>query len=214
MFRFIRPKEILSLHFAWFFILNLTVFMSWLFSGSSHPWFLFVFFGWAIVLVAHYILISFKGAPQRYLYLHLSSCALINCLCFFIWLIYPTIAWFIWPFFGLGLPTVVHWSLFYHPGNYYRLHVIIFIDAQLLLFFTWVVTGMPFPWWIFPLVVWSAVLVAHSYLVKGAIQPPQATLPLGQAYSPPPEETFHSTPFVNQTTNNTPQYRPNVEYQL
>jgi len=214
---FIRPKETLSLHFAWFFILNLTVFMSWLFSGSSRPWFLFVFFGWAIFLVSHYILISYRGVPQRNLYLHLSCFALINGLCFFIWLSFPTIAWFIWPFFGLGLLAAIHWSLYHHPGNYYRLHVITFIDVQLLLFFTWVITGMPFPWWIFPLVVWSALLVAHTYLIKGDTAPPQATVPLAGTYSPPPEEPFHSTTFLNQDQSDgtqQQQYRPNVEYQL
>jgi len=182
----VRPKEVLSLHFAWYFVFNLCIFMSWLFSGSSKPWFLFVILGWGILLVTHYILVSYRDNPNRNLYLHLSVYSLINALCFFIWLIFPGMAWFVWPFFGLGLPAVVHWSLFYHPSNWYRLHLLVFIDVQLLLFFSWVVTGMPFPWWIIPLILWSLLLVLHAYKTQGVTNKPT----VGEAYQPPPEGPF------------------------
>jgi len=56
-----------------------------------------------------------------------------------------------------------HWSTHYYPGNYLRLHLYIFANVQLLLFFVWAITGASTtpPWFILPFIGWVIVLGIH-----------------------------------------------------
>jgi hypothetical protein len=51
-------------------------------------------------------------------------------------------------------------------GNLFRLHLLVFLDIQLLLFFSWAVFGRGFPWFSFPLFIWGALLIIHGYFHK------------------------------------------------
>jgi hypothetical protein len=52
------------------------------------------------------------------------------------------------------------------PRIGFRIHVAVYIGVQLLLLATWALTsdwdnGLPFPWFVFPLLGWGIGLAAH-----------------------------------------------------
>jgi hypothetical protein len=155
------------------------------------------------------------------LYLHLCTFTFINLICYFTWL--ATHQTFFWPiirycpsflisiflisfsFFGLALFLAIHWSLHNHPKDYFFLHLYIFGDIQLLLFFIWAVTGARFPWFIFPLGVFSVLLGIHSFFRKKR----QAAESQNDSLNQSPPEVVNvvvnpMTPVVSPSTATTP----------
>lgn len=118
------------------------------------------------MLGAHWAAIMFKDSPHRGLYIHLTMFTSLQLLLLVIFLnSYTRFPWFLISFFGTAIFPLVHWTLHYHPGNKFRLHLAIFADIQLLCFFTWL-ASKGFPWFYIVLFAWGAVLSLHYFINK------------------------------------------------
>jgi hypothetical protein len=49
-----------------------------------------------------------------------------------------------------------------------QVHAAVFVFIQLLLLAIWALTGADFPWFVFPLLGWAAVLAGHAVAVRGS----------------------------------------------
>jgi len=159
---FIRPKEVFQIHVVWFVVLNCVLFTTWVAGQHTRTWFIYPLFGFGALLLIHYNLVANKNNEHQLIKLHTHLFIVANLAAFLIWLDSSyTHPWFIYAFFGLGLMLVTHYCFHYYPGDYFTLHLYIFADAQLLFFFAWAAFGAKFPWFIFPLALWSIVLALH-----------------------------------------------------
>jgi hypothetical protein len=51
-----------------------------------------------------------------------------------------------------------------------RVHAAVFPFVQLLLIAIWALTGAGFPWFVFPLLGWAALLAGHAVAVRESIR--------------------------------------------
>jgi len=161
---FIRPKEILQLHATWFVIINVVIFLTWMFAVHLTAWFLYFFFGFGIFLSIHYCVVKYRDSPHKWLNIHVSFYVNTNLLCFMVYLGDARFPWFIYVLGGLAIPLIFHWIIHYYGKNWWRIHLCIFTDVQLMLFFSWAATSSyVVPWFIFPLLLWGVGLGAHWY---------------------------------------------------
>jgi hypothetical protein len=95
--------------------------------------------------------------------------------------------------FPLGLHFISHDQ---YPNKAWSTHVLTFSIVNTFFFLTWATTGMGFPWFFFPLVVWSILLIFHATLKNRAAQKQQLPVmqPLPVTVVNPPTET---ATFVN-----------------
>jgi len=193
-----QSKRWLNFHSSFFVIGNSMVFLTWLLTESVFSWWLMISLSWGMLLSLHYHLVAHEPA-HRLIDLHYSEFILLNVLLFFVWeetKVPGTINWFIIPFFALALPLVIHHCMHYNPGNGFKLHMFVYVDVQLLFFFTWAVTGAGFPWFFFPLLAGTVLLATHFSLKRRAeyqraVLPQQVDIatireqpPLNQPYYP------------------------------
>jgi len=154
------------------------IFLTWMFSTSVIAWFIYPLCITFLLLAIHYSIVRFRHSYHLWFYNHLIVFFVLNLMFFMLFMetkaTTPSRNWFIWPTLSLSLPVVIHYSLHYHPKNWFRLHVGIFINCQLLFFFTWAALDTKLPWWVFPLVVWGVLVYVHSHYSK---PPPEVTLP-------------------------------------
>jgi len=167
---FERPqKEYLPLHVMFFSVINLCAFMSWIFARNYETaWFLELGIATGIFLALHSIFSVFRDDSRKWFYAHCTLFTMINALCFVAWLDSAKgFPWFLYPIFGLSIPLYIHWSV-RHPSDtlLWRLHAGLFVQVQLILFFTWAVESMAFPWFFFPLLIWGSVLAIHGAYVQ------------------------------------------------
>jgi len=171
---FIRPKEFLPLHIVWYCSVNLMITLTWFFTHEIFKaWFLYPLLAWGLLLTVHYIVLNYRGHHDLFIYIHFAIFVFVNALCFFIWMDCNCFRFFVLVLFSLGLPFAIHWCLHYYPGDRHKLHLYIYLDINLLLFFVWIETNMEvsFPWFVFPLVLWGIVLAIHYWKVP-RYQPP------------------------------------------
>jgi len=207
---FIRNKEYLPFHFALFVILNANLFLSWIFSNTKVVWFIYPSCVTLLIFLVHYCHARFKKNKHLWFYIHIIFFFVLNVMFFMLYM--ETKAdtnknWLVWPFFTLSLPLAIHYSLHFHPRHWFRLHLVIFVNIQLLFFFTWAALGLGFPWWVFPLMVWGLALTIHGYYSPSSPSPPldpldntlsDETHPNNNLQSPMEEGTF--LPVGDQST--------------
>jgi len=167
-----QPKQILQLHISLYIIFNTMIFLTWVFIPSSYNtlWCVYPMIVLGMFLLFHYIIVKFRNHPDKLLYLHEAGFVMVNILCFFSYMDtgkgYP---WFILSFLGLGLFFIIHYCLHNDRKNLFKLHLYIFADIQLLIFFIWATVGVRFPFFIFPLLVWGVLLAIHYRYYKPTI---------------------------------------------
>jgi hypothetical protein len=52
----------------------------------------------------------------------------------------------------------------------FRIHATVFVAVQLMLVLTWAVTGLGYPWFVFPLAGWGVGLAAHYAVARDALR--------------------------------------------
>lgn len=165
-FLFIKEKQVVNCHIAWYSIVNAVLFLTWLRNpnANNNAWFLFPLFIWGILLATHYILSKYRNENNKKLYVHTATFTILNIGFFLLWLSSQgSPPFFVWTTLGFSIPLIVHYCRRTDPSDWFKLHLYLFIDIQLLLFCTWLIVGNIFPWFLFPLVLWSIVLVFHGY---------------------------------------------------
>jgi len=119
---------------------------------------------------------------DRWVYLHRTLFVIVNLLLFFIWEetkadVTDEKPWFVIPFFSLAIFYIIHHCRHFYPGDKFKLHLFLFIDGNLLLFFIWGFAGRQFPWFAFPLLVWIVVLLIHYKVHKKNAPPADSSSP-------------------------------------
>jgi hypothetical protein len=163
---FIRPREFFPLHVVWYSSINLMLLLTWFFTINwVHAWFLYPLLGWGMFLAIHYLVHTYPGHPDLPIYIHLVVYGFVSALCFFIWLACSCMPFFIFVVFILGIPFSIHWCLHFNPGDKHKLHLLLFLNVQLLLFFIYIehTPKTFFPWFVFPLLVWGVILAIHFW---------------------------------------------------
>jgi len=57
---------------------------------------------------------------------------------------------------------LIHWNIHYHRGNFWRLHLSLYLDIQILLFVIWLaIDSESFAWFTIPLFTWGILLGVH-----------------------------------------------------
>lgn len=224
-YMFLRPtKEILNLHVAWFVIVNLMLFFTWISFSANSVWFLFPVFGWGIFLGAHFCLVKYRNEPTKWLYVHATAFVLLNLLLFVIYMNQQDkgFAWPIIVLLFLGFFFLFHWNSFYHKGNYWRMHVSIFADAQLLIFLLWEMVGKGiFPFFIPILVGWGVLLALHywKYQKSAPEDSNNGILSFNSSSAPPPSQqptNYFDGPYAASSVATQPPLQPqnpsNLQY--
>jgi len=166
-FMFVRPREFLYFHYAWYLIINALLFVTWVYNSSDHTshvaWFLYPLFSWGILLGAHTTIVLYKGNEHQRLYTHLTIFGLFNLFCFATYLdVSSAFPWFLVVFFALAPFPLIHWNIHYHRGNFWRLHLSLYLDIQILLFVIWLaIASKAFAWFTIPLFSWGILLGVH-----------------------------------------------------
>lgn len=92
----------------------------------------------------------------------------------------------------MAIPLVIHHAVHFYKATdpvskklrLWKIHLSLFVDIQLMLFFTWTITGQGFPWFFFPFVAWGFLLAVHFQRVKKASN--AETIPVQQEATPQP----------------------------
>jgi len=159
-----RPRLLFNFHVALYSALNAMLFLTWLCASSStsgSAWFLYVLFGTAAPLAVHFTLNRYATSPHKWLYVHYVIAVVANVICFFAWMdTGKGFPWFIYTVTGTAFLVIIHNAIEFR-SSLFSLHLRIFIDANITLFFSWAVLGMNFPWWIFIMALWAFLLLLH-----------------------------------------------------
>lgn len=93
---------------------------------------------------------------------HLCLYLTLNATVFMAWCFsytYSPFPWFVYPIFICGLALAIHYCLIYHPKSYWFPHIAAFVIINSLCIVTWKITPVAYPWFLWVIAVWGAVLI-------------------------------------------------------
>lgn len=159
----LRPtKEWEQLHLVFFGVVSLLLFVVWTWSDAGIMWFVYPIGGMAFVLAAHYWYLR-PNDPDRFFRLHVSFCVIANVILFIFNLMTGGFGWFIYPLCTSVFFLAAHYNHKCNPGDYFRLHIYGFVLLQIMLFLTWSMSGMGFPWFAIVLFAGTFLLFLHYH---------------------------------------------------
>ncbi|KAH3767166.1 hypothetical protein Pelo_963 [Pelomyxa schiedti] len=161
----------------------------------TYTWFLYSFILWGALLGVHAIAVMVLENAYQWVYADGVVYAGVNMFLFLIWMdTRCKIPWFVWPALGTVLPMLYHYSVVAH-ASWFAVHAMAFADINVMLFLTWIIVGMGFPWFAFPLVAWTGVLIVHYIM-----WPPPSRIALSDAFGIQPSPSLPSHPLTAYQT--------------
>jgi len=142
--------------------------------ASSRTWFIYVFLVTFFILAVHFQFNFNHENPHKLFYSHVTFYLITNLFCLVIYLDGTHVhQWFIYVIFALAIPLCVHYVLHYYGRNYWKMHLFLFVDIQLLVFLIWtaIPTSTKFPWFVVLVIAGSIALGIH-YKFRG-VEPPR-----------------------------------------
>jgi len=174
---FVPNKKFLLCHAAIFLNLNAIIVLTYIFKFTTYPWFVHILAPTAGALVLHYILDKHFSLPSEArlslgkILLHAYTFAFFvpfNIMMFITWTATsPHSPWVLFPFFGTSIPLSILYVIGHYKDNphaWFIGHTLCTSQINLLMLFSWSIGGAGFPWFIFPIAIFSAILLAHYLL--------------------------------------------------
>jgi len=216
-------KDWLQLHINFFAIINLLMFCIWIFESSyTISWNLYILFFLAIPLSIHIILKKFSLHQNKRLFIHVAIFTCLNLLCWTIWMDVKGVPFFMFTFLGLAIFLIIHYWWEVDFDNRLKLHLWLYADINVLLFFIWALTLVSiYPWWAIVTFLWGIGLAVHYWKSGGRFSlPGKTTQPPAdvnnaqvqpQPQLAPPQQDFHQDQFQQQQLY-PPQEPPKAPY--
>eukprot|EP01107_Rhizomastix_libera_P002221 TRINITY_DN1392_c2_g1_i1.p1 TRINITY_DN1392_c2_g1~~TRINITY_DN1392_c2_g1_i1.p1 ORF type:complete len:299 (-),score=67.30 TRINITY_DN1392_c2_g1_i1:678-1550(-) len=169
----IRPKEWLQWHIVAFSAINSAILFTWLDLSPDNLWFIYplLITGWFLAL--HYLLEKKRDSDHFLVNLHGITSLLIILILVFVWLdtknqMNPQYSWFVIPSIILLCLYLVH-SQFASGASLLRVHMVVFGMCSLLFFSLWLIfSKQAFPWFIFPIAAWTALVIFHAWKARSS----------------------------------------------
>jgi len=170
-FFFEKPQSnMLTVHFAWFLCINTMVIVTNFAVNPKSGWFFPVILALTIPLAVHWAYETYKDTVLQNIATETAFFLSLNAFCLSLWIyLGGGFPWFIYVFYVASIPLALHSNWIFHKEETtyaLRNHVALFLQLNMMFFFTWLVTGMGFPWFFFVFVGWSLVLAGHFYLER------------------------------------------------
>eukprot|EP01121_Diplochlamys_sp_Union-15-3_P016937 TRINITY_DN5867_c0_g1_i1.p1 TRINITY_DN5867_c0_g1~~TRINITY_DN5867_c0_g1_i1.p1 ORF type:complete len:340 (-),score=34.45 TRINITY_DN5867_c0_g1_i1:44-1003(-) len=182
-------------------LINVLVILTWaLTDPKAFPWFMYVNFGTAMILISVYYFL-YKREHMWPLTIHLYW--LLNAMLFFTWVFtnrgFP---WFFYPLLALAFPIVIRRLKTKHnESRRWVLSGVFFLWLGCIVFVTWGFSNSNFPWFLF---AWMGFIIAVVVIYMRTKNDPPPTTFEPIAVTPSPDVKVDLSHLSSQTEDHPP----------